>query len=559
MKLHDTRRLTGPNLIWDCPGAVIDVEFERAQADAITATWRSMAGEMLKAVGWSSHRTAVHRFPYGASLALSAPIDVLYAATEVAEWAWDATVATLAGGRMEPLRQAATRLRAVIEEEQNPAWAALDAAAAKAGVTMLSDDDEVSLGLGCRSTTWAMAELPVPATLDWSGFGRVPVGLVTGTNGKTTSVRTAAAIVRAAGLTPGLSCTDWVGVGDEIVERGDYAGPGGARTVLRHPQVEVALLETARGGLLRRGLGVPQADCALITNVSEDHLGDFGSRTVEELLQVKWVVSRAVRAQGQLVLCADDARLLARAAQYDGALVWFSPDPTNRVLKAHAEKGGTAATVIEGMAGFWRDGFWQPLLAVKEIPITLRGAARHNVANALGAAALCASLGIDDEAICEGLRSITDADNPGRCNLFEVDGVSVLVDFAHNLEGMKALFDMARAVPAKRRALVFSQAGDRPSDDIIALGEAAWQVGLERAYTVELEKYARGRARGEVKGLLDRGLHASGAQPSQISHHETEMQALDDALAWAQPGDLIIMLALGEQREVLTRLGGHNG
>jgi UDP-N-acetylmuramyl tripeptide synthase len=171
----------------------------------------------------------------------------------------------------------------------------------------LWDDDFVSIGLGKGSETWKVRE--IPDAPEWDRYHDVPVGVVTGTNGKTTTVRFATHILRGTNRSVGLSSTDWISVNDRVIDRGDWSGPGGARNVLRERDVDVAILETARGGLLRRGMGVARADAALITNISEDHLGDFGSRNLDELLAIKWVVSRVVRSQGHLILNAEDREI----------------------------------------------------------------------------------------------------------------------------------------------------------------------------------------------------------------------------------------------------------
>ncbi len=221
--------------------------------------------------------------------------------------------------------------RSAAEEANDELMWLIDEAAAH-GKTLLWDDDHVSVGLGRGSQTWPVRD--IPDAIDWDALHDIPVGVATGTNGKTTTVRLAMHILRAAGLNVGLSSTDWVAVNETVIDRGDWSGPGGARAVLREKNVDIAILETARGGLLRRGLGVERADAALITNISEDHLGDFGSRDLDELLEVKWIVSRAVESGGRLILNADDALLRSRAAQYTGERVWFSLEADNEVVRA---------------------------------------------------------------------------------------------------------------------------------------------------------------------------------------------------------------------------------
>jgi UDP-N-acetylmuramyl tripeptide synthase len=305
---------------------------------------------------------------------------------------------------------------------------------------------------------------------------------------------------------------------------------------------------------LRRGLGVERADAALITTVSEDHLGDFGSRTVEELLDIKWVLSQAVRDSGTLVLNADDDRLVRKAADYDGKIAWFGLDAASEVVGAHAAAGGTAFVLDEGTLCLQDAGGRQPICAAAEIPIALGGAALHNVANALAAAALTWSLGASLDDIGAGLRTMQQDENPGRCNLYDVGGIKVLIDFAHNPAAMAALFGMARAIPAERRALCFGQAGDRTDELIRDLARDAWSIGLERVVVSELAKYHRGREHGDVYRLIREELLKQGARDEQVSHNEEELESFDEALAWAQPGDLVIILALGGAAPVQQRL-----
>ena len=556
MEFLDARRLTGPSLLFDGPAAILDVACSPEEADAIEISWRRSVERMRAALEWGDCEYSRKDLAGGVSLAFTAEIDALYAASEINEWAWAAFEAERNGGESPDFDETLATLRAAAAEESNPAMLAMQAEAVSRKVTFLWDDDEVSLGLGRSAKVWPQRELP--QEVDWESFSDIPVGLVTGTNGKTTTVRLATHIVRGAALNVGLSSTDWIAVNDRIIDRGDWSGPGGARAVLRQNDVDVAILESARGGLLRRGLGVDRANASLITNIAEDHLGDFGSKNLDELLDIKWIVSRAVRETGRLVLNADDKMLVSKSSNYPGRIVWFSLDADNETVASHVANGGVAFVLDESELVKLDAGLRTRICRADEIPIAMGGAARHNVANALAAAALtwCLEVSIDD--ISKGLTTMSQGDNPGRCNIYDVNGRKVLVDFAHNPHAMAALFDMAQALPAKRRVLCFGQAGDRPNPLIEELARDAWAIGLDRVIVSELAQYHRGRKEGEVYGIIRDELLRQGADESQVFHFAEEIESLTAALDWAEGGDLVIMLALsgaGPIQEYLREQG----
>ena len=553
MEFIDARRLTGPNVIFDGVGSILDVACSAEEGEQLVPVWADNVGRMLEALDWPSAEFAFVNLEGGISLAFTAPVDQLYAASEINEWAWAASAFELGVSQDEPdFDEAVVALRQSAADEANIELMWLIDEAAANNKTLLWDDDEVSVGLGGTSETWPVRE--IPDALEWDRFADVPIGIVTGTNGKTTTVRFAKHILRMGGHNVGVSSTDWIAVNERIIDRDDWSGPGGARAVLREQEVDVAILETARGGLLRRGLGVERADAALITNISEDHLGDFGSRNLDELLAIKWVVSHAVREAGRLILNAEDHRLVARSKNYDGELIWFSLDSANDTVTDHIASGGTAFVLDDDQLLKVENTERELICRASEIPLALGGAARHNVANALSAAALTWCLGTSLANIRTGLTSMKQDENPGRCNIYELNGFKVLIDFAHNPAAMGALFDMASAIPAERRALCFGQAGDRTDDLIRELARDAWAIGLDRVLVSELAKYYRGREPGEVFDVISNELKSLGATDDQIRHNDEELETLEDALSWAQPGDLVIMLALGGATPIQERL-----
>lgn len=543
MQLLDSRRLTGPNLLLDRPGAVLEVSLSPEEAESAVAAWQAQVRRILDAVGWTEEAAAARLFPGGASLAISAPIDGLYAATEINEWAWAA-----AETHFDPtvFEQAVERLRTEIAREADPAILALRDAAREHGVAFLSDNRRASVGLGTGSLTWPVDELPDPRTIDWTAVHDVPVLLVTGTNGKTTTVRLLASMISAAGRVVGVTSTDRIEVGGEVVERGDFSGPGGARTLLRDRRVETAVLETARGGLLRRGLALDRATAALVTNIAADHLGEFGIHDLPSLAAVKLVITRAIGPEGRVVLNADDPVLVEAARGIAAPITWFSLD---------AGKG--AAVYLEnGALVLIRDGARVEVARVEDVPITFRGAARHNVANALAAIGMAAALGLSVEAMAEGLRRVggTPEDNPGRANLFVRDGARILIDYAHNPHGLLALLDIARSLPAERRLMVIGQAGDRDDEAVRELARAAWTFRPDRVIVKELPEMLRGRQPGEVPAILVDELLRLGAPPESVTRTDSELEAVREALGRARPGDLLVLLVHTQRDEVLRLL-----
>lgn len=556
MNILDSRRLTGPGLMLDGPGAVLDVRLEEPDSDRAVSAWRVAAGRLLQAVGWPDEKLASRSFAGGVSLAVSAPIDGLYAATELNERAWAAAAAELQGEKPPDFRTAVASVLDEIERERNPVLAALCREARSRGLTFLSGEDLISAGTGAGALVWHSEDLPDPATVDWASAYEVPTALITGSNGKTTVVRLLSAMVEAAGKTTGATSTDGVTVGAELLEEGDFSGPSGARMVLRHPAVETAILETARGGILRRGLPVERADVAVVTNIADDHLGEFGVESLTELAQTKLLVARTLNGRGTLVLNADDPLLVEGSRRVEARTIWFSLDPASPVVARHLESGGTTVLTDGRMIVLAQRDRRERLVAVDEIPITFRGTATYNVANALAAIGAGAALGLGIEVMAAALRRFGHKleDNPGRTNLLELGGARILLDFAHNPHGMSALVGVAQTLPAQRRLVLVGQAGDRNDEAIRALARAAWELHPDHVVVKDMETYLRGRAPGEVPRLLADEFTRLGLPEEAITDAGPEIAGVRKALEWAKPGDLLILAVHEDRRTVLALL-----
>jgi cyanophycin synthetase len=384
----------------------------------------------------------------------------------------------------------------------------------------------------------------------------IPVIAVTGTNGKTTTVRLLAHLVRAAGRSVAYSSTDGVYRDDELVEAGDYSGFAGAGIALSQPGVNVAVLETARGGVLLRGIGTMHNDVAVVTNVSTDHLGLVGIRTLDELAEVKAAITRITRPEGWVVLNADDPRVLSMRKGARGRPFLFSTDPSHPAIREALSEGGRAITVLDGwLVIFGKGSTVRRLVALKELPVSLAGIATHHVQNAMAATAAALGIDLPEEAIVQGLRSFVQGSttNPGRANVFTLDDRVVVVDYAHNEAGMVGLTEILTGLRSRGGQiwLAFCAAGDRQNDILHALGYRAAR-GADHVVVAELPGYLRGRDPDDVVARLRAGAGDAGA--TDVPAFPDEVDALTFMIDTSNPRDVIGLTALGQRPEVFDLL-----
>jgi cyanophycin synthetase len=398
-----------------------------------------------------------------------------------------------------------------------------------------------AIALGPRS------HLPLP---------RIPIVAVTGTNGKSTTTRLIAHIARAAGMRVGMTNSDGIYVRNELVEAGDWTGFGGAARVLAEPGLQLAVLETARGGILLRGIGYAANDVSVVTNVSADHLGLQGIDTLDELAEVKGAVVRITRRGGWAVLNADDPRAWAMRRHTHAGWYPFSLDPDSPAVAEALKRGGRAAVLRDGALTLLASGRRARRLAdVGELPVTFGGLSRYNVANALAAAAACDALGLTSGRIAAGLRSFAlDSDaNPGRLNLYERRGILVLIDFAHNEAGLQGLLEVSRQL-ARRGArrgkvrLAVGTAGDRTDEILHNLGALAG-AGADDVVICEKHHYLRGRELEAMNAILRAGV-AAGGFGREVEAHPSELAALQALLKRARSGDVVTVMTHAERVEI---------
>lgn len=557
LPFDDSRRLTGYNLHFADVGAVLEtvgVDID----DALLREWAARVRRMRAALGWPDAALVARVHANGASLAFAAPLDQLLSATEANEWALLSALFSLRKKRPAERRgsfyapghaaawdegSALHTVCAFARAERNPTLVALAQAGAEHKLTVLVDEATISLGVGRGARTWSVGQLPEPAQIDWAALHDAPIALVTGSNGKTTTTRLLAAFARAHGWRTAHTCTDGVFVGTNLLATGDYSGPAGARVALRAPDIDAAILETARGGLLRRGLAVQRADVAVVTNVSADHFGEYGVHDLDDLAAVKLSVAQALGEDGVLVLNADDPCLVEHAGRARVRLAWFALDADAPLLRAHRERGGATCGVRNGSLQLRDAAGDHDLGASAAMPLSFNGAARYNIANIAAAVLAAHALGVAP-ALLRGVLARFGSvreDNPGRLQHWSFGGISVYVDYAHNPDGLRGLLDVATRARTGRLGLVLGQAGNREDAEIRELAGVAAGFHPDRVVLKDLGDMLRGRASGAVPAILRDELARRGLREPEVVECLDEYEAVRAMLAWARRDDTLVL------------------
>jgi cyanophycin synthetase len=403
---------------------------------------------------------------------------------------------------------------------------------------------------------------------------RIPIVSISGTNGKSTVTRLITHVLLLAGRHVGTTTSDGVLVDERMVDPGDWTGPGGAAQILGRSDIEVAVLETARGGILLRGLGYESNDVSVLTNVSSDHLDLQGIHTLPELAEVKATIARITKPDGWVVLNADDPYVAATARLVRANVAFFTlRDGGRGVVRRHVERGGRAYVVRDGALVELNGRRATTIVPVADVPIAIAGLARHNVANALAAAAGSRGLGASVEQVATGLRDFrpTSERSPGRLNIFRVGAKVVIVDCAHNEAGVTAILDVAQGIAASASGraapvtMIIGTAGDRPDDTLRGIGRIAGKRA-QRVAVKETLKYLRGRSRESMVGELLAGVKSAGRSTSDVPVYESETEALraevtrnGEVVGRGESARVVVLMCHEEREEVfrlLTELGG---
>lgn len=530
MKIDTVHRITGRHLLVNEHGAGIWLSRIR-QPEVSLPMVGKLVDQGLGWLGWpGKHR--LHHYRRGAAIIIDAPVDLLYTACELLEWA----VRSVREERQNVIVDDSFEVVLKEHREENIRWRVLRARARAANIPVFDDEDGLTLGMGCNSITWSLTQLP--ERIDAEDYQRIPACYITGTNGKTTTARLLSLIARSAGFVDGLTSSDGVMVEGTWITRGDWTGTGAARKILRHPRVDFAILETARGGLMRRGLVIDDVEAALITNISDDHLGQWGLNSLEEMAVAKLTVALGIRADGVLVLNADCPVLSSVAPDWcaehtpDVELHWFGLEQNDLPLTVWTEEG----VIYHRQAG--------AVCAIEDVPITLKGLAVHNTSNALAAVSLAAAMRIEKSAIVDGIQRMAPSRecSNGRANWYHYNGADVILDFAHNPDGVLSMVEVGNRWGAERCHILLGQAGDRNDSLLKSLSNKASKLHNGLFYLKPLPEHAHGRDPSEVVDVIESSLKESGVAASMIKRFEHEVEAAKHALRSCEEGDLLLLL-----------------
>ena len=576
----DSRRLMGPNLLHAGPGAVLDVSLDDATPDGnatLLTTWHERVAAITDALGWPDSETTQRTYAGGASLFVTAPIDQLLTATEITESAWRFAEAVASGAThvdadLTPILACALD-EARVDADGHHRLVELWNEAQRRCLNVTFDETSVFVGTGTGAKGWLPDAIPRVGEIDWLAVRDIPIVLVTGSNGKTTVVRMVAAMARAAGHTVGYTCTDGVWIGDMQVESGDYSGPAGARRVLQDPTVTLAVLETARGGMLRRGLALQHATVAAIVTLSADHFGDYGITDLATLADAKMIVRRAVEATGTLIYNRDIPALVDAVSSYCGRALSVSLDDVNSPFaepRTHQDLRESAQAKhpeveIQAQSGqsLWLRGSVRGLVGrdaqitaedIRAIPATLNGTAAHNVLNAAFALTIAQVLDLGPDAV-NALKTFgaDPRDNMGRLMVFALGGVTLVIDYAHNPQSVAALIAATRSIPAVRRAIALGTGGDRDDHALQEIATAAFDSGVIDLYIAkEMPRFLRGRAPGSISDAFLSALRTLGVAESQLVSAPDDITAARAALQWAHDGDVILLTVHDQRDDVLA-------
>ena len=558
-----SRRLVGPNLFFKETGTVLDIPLTDDR-EKLTKLFYDEVNRILPALGWTDIKAKHIFFSNGVRFAISAPVDITMPACDVIDFIWLSVIEYVENGSFKTIQEAKDILLPTINEDKNLTYRKLYDISKSKGFNAFREGDKafVGSGTGCYDFDLNKSKLD---DIPWDDVYDIPAVIVTGTNGKTTTVRLTDYICRVAGKLTGYTSTDWVKVNDETIDEGDYSGPTGHQFVLTNKTVEVALLESARGGLLKRGLIETFVDAAAVTNVSADHLGEDGIETVAELAEAKSIVFRTMGDKSHAIVNIDCSYMKDRFDSLKCSTIVVTQNPTNHDMK-HYIANSDYICMVENDKFVWLDNKNNTridVVNIKDAPLTIKGFAKHNIENALVAISLAFKLGVDFDTISKALKSFTNDPkiNRGRANIFEWGNKVAVLDYAHNEAAMDALLSMMKAYDKGGKThLLIGTTGDR-KNLISDINDVIIKHDVDHIVLKETEMYLRGAEPLELPLTIQKDLVDKGFDANNISIEHGELVAVKKILSKLNDNDVAILCCQAEVESIvdfLEEYSSHN-
>lgn len=551
------RSLTGTNVFFTGVGSIAEYVTRDQRLSEFVISYETMLKKTLDSLGWKDTPIYKKIYSRGVIFAIPTEFDLTYAGCKILSIVFDLTSSKFNEEAELDFEEEIDYLQHVISKECYITLREIYNEAKSRGLNFYLKNNVISIGSG-RGTYTANIDDISFADVPWSRIYEIPSVLVTGTNGKTTTVRLTSFISSHAGKVVGYCSTEGVTVAGETVQGGDMAGPEGNRLVMTNPLVDVAVLEVARGGIVKRGLATSHVDAAVVINVSEDHLGLNGVDNIEDLASAKFTIHDAIRSTGHNIVNLDDPSSSKFIRNLSRARAFFSQTmPEQEIITYCTLPGDYACMIIEGEFVVYRDGIKHKIAKVNEVDLTYNGLARHNVENVLASIALSLELGRTYEEIRGGLLAFVNSENNlGRFNLFEIKGTKFLIDYGHNLASIDNMLKFARSIckPDGKITTLLGFSGDRKFL-IDSIAKSVVRYNIDYVILKMFTNYLRGAEVGEVASMLHNSLLKNGyPEKNIIATVEQEIDALEIALAKLYPNDIYVLFCQNDVIGVIDKL-----
>ncbi len=555
------RVLAGTNMFFSGVGAILEYVTRDSRKSELAQAYEVELRKVLDSLGWDDVPIYKRVYSRGFIFAIPTEFDLTVAGRKILGVVFDMVVSKFNQVIVPDFDEEVDYLDYVISRERYRTLRNIYNEAKARSLNVYMHDELISIGSGKGAFVAKVDELSFD-DVPWDSIYEIPSVLVTGTNGKTTTVRLTSFISQSAGKTVGYCSTDWVMINGEIVSQGDLSGPNGNRVVMTNPNVDVAVLEVARGGIVKRGLATSNVSGAVVINVTEDHLGVNGIDSVQDLALAKFTVHNAVRQDGHNIVNLDDKSSRMFIDDLPSGRAFFSQKLSEQEILKFVTKTNDYVCFIQNGSFFVYKDFEKHFIAdVNEVDLTYNGMAKHNIENVLAAICLSIELGRTYSEISSGLKLFkNDENNLGRFNLFDINGNKILVDYGHNFASIDNILKFARSIakPHSELTVLLGFSGDRKFM-INDVTNSVVKHDIDNVILKMFTNHLRGAEVGEVVGLLTNNLVNKGFNPEHIlATVETELDALEIVFSRLGRDNIFILLCQDQAQEIINSIKSYS-